>query len=249
MDEEKQTQQTGTPQQEEATAPVADVSAANPNGEAQAASSPASAAQEAAPSTASQKPSEATPASQKKEESKVRRFFRRLLRWVVGLLVVFGLGFVAALWAFYLPMRSKALQAEADAQKAAQEVSTLKGQLADAQSKIQSLETQLQQAQQDVTNTQTRLALTEALADAYAARLALKDGDAVGAGLYVDAMLKSLDTLASLVPPEHAQAVTEMQQQVQDIRENLDSPSYADRKIRGVVQNLLALEDVLFPQP
>ncbi len=249
MDDEKQPQQTGAPHQEEATASAADTSAANANDEAQDVTSSASAGQSVASSTASQRPSEAAPTLQKKKESKPRRFFRRLLRWTVGLLVVFGLGFVTALWAFYLPMRSNALQAEADVRKAAQEISALKGQLADAQSKIQSLEAQLQQAQQNVTNTQTRLALTEALADAYAARLALKDGDAVGAGLYVDAMLKSLDALASLVPPDHAQAVTEMQQQAQDIRKNLDSPSYADRKIRGLVQNLLALEDILFPQP
>ncbi len=187
--------------------------------------------------------------AQPRPEGKVRRFFRRLLRWAVGLLVVFGLGFVAALWALYLPMRAQASQAQTEAQKAAQEVETLKGQLADAQQQIQTLKQQLQDAQQHTADLQTRLALTESLADAYATRLALKEGDAVGAGLYMDAMLKSLDALRASVPAEHVQAVQDMVQQAEEIRSNLDSPSYADRKLRGLVQNLQALEDVLFPQP
>ena len=47
-----------------------------------------------------------------KEESRVRIFFRRLIRWTAGLLIVFGLGFITALFAIYYPKVNQLDQAQ-----------------------------------------------------------------------------------------------------------------------------------------
>lgn len=71
----------------------------------------------------------AAPAGVTKAESRFRRFLRQLVRWTLGVLILIGIGFVAALLLFYMPMRREA------ATKAAE--------LSTAQTRIQELESEL----------------------------------------------------------------------------------------------------------
>lgn len=71
----------------------------------------------------------APPAAVTKAESRFRRFLRQLVRWTLGVLILIGIGFVAALLLFYMPMRREA------ATKAAE--------LSTAQTRIQELESEL----------------------------------------------------------------------------------------------------------
>lgn len=41
-------------------------------------------------------------------ESRLRRFLRQLVRWTLGILILLGIGFVAALLLLYMPMRREA---------------------------------------------------------------------------------------------------------------------------------------------
>lgn len=62
-------------------------------------------------------------------ESRLRRFVRQLARWTLGVLILLGIGFVAALLLLYMPLRR-----QADARAA---------ELSAAQARIESLEAQL----------------------------------------------------------------------------------------------------------
>lgn len=185
------------------------------------------------------------PPEEPKPESKARRFFRRLVRWTLGVLIVFGIGFVAATWLLYKPARNAAAEAQAAATKAAQQAQDAQGQLLSAQSQIKSLQQKLDEVQGQVSGAQMTAALATAKAEVYATRLALKDGDETGARLHAEALANALAALKDVVPSEHQDVVTDMQAQVAEAQAKLDSPNYADRQLRAVEQHLLALEDLL----
>ena len=71
----------------------------------------------------------ALPLQPAKAESRLRRFLRQLVRWTLGVLILLGIGFVAALLLLYMPLRR-----QADARAA---------ELSAAQTRIESLEAQL----------------------------------------------------------------------------------------------------------
>jgi len=71
----------------------------------------------------------ALPSQPAKAESRLRRLLRQLVRWTLGVLILLGIGFVAALLLLYMPLRR-----QADARAA---------ELSAAQTRIESLEAQL----------------------------------------------------------------------------------------------------------
>ncbi len=177
--------------------------------------------------------------------SKARRFLRRLWRWTLTVLVVFGLGFVAATWVLYVPARRSAQQAQAQAQQAAQQVQDLQNQLQQVQSQRDALQEEVKSAQQASDRATLEAALSDALAEAYAVRLALKAEDATGAGLHAEALGRALEVLQQKTPAAHRDLVAQMQKQAADIQANLDSPGYADRQLRALIQHLQALKEVV----
>ncbi len=204
-----------------------------------------SVADESAPSSASDASQAEVPPSAPKPPSKARRFVRKLWRWTLSFLVVFGLGFVVAAWVLYRPARQQAQQAQQAAQQAADEVQALQGKLQQAQSQAKSLQDQIAAMQDTVQQAQLEAAVDQALAEAYAVRLALKEGDHTGATLHAEALGKALQALAQVVPSEHAEVVKAMQSQFSEMQGKLDSPNYADRQLRAMIQHLMALKDVL----
>ncbi len=200
----------------------------------------ASAASEPPPAAEGQ-----TPEPPPQPPSKARRFLRRLWRWTLTVLVVFGLGFVAATWLLYVPARRSAQQAQAQAQQAAQQVQDLQNQLQQVQSQRDALQEKVNSAQQAADQAMLEAAFSDALAEAYAVRLALKDEDATGAKLHADALGRALQTLQQKTPAAHRDVVAQMQKQVADIRANLDSPGYADRQLRALIRNLQVLKGVV----
>ncbi|HFC09224.1 MAG TPA: hypothetical protein ENJ54_05155 [Chloroflexi bacterium] len=203
----------------------------------------------AAPASAPELPpaAEGQPAEppQSKPPSKARRFLRRLWRWTLVVLVVFGLGFVAATWRLYVPARNAARQAQAQAQQAAQQVQDLQTQLQQVQSQRDALQEEVESAQQASDRAMLEAALSDALAEAYAVRLALKDEDATGASLHAEALGRALQALQQKTPTAHRDLVAQMQKQAADIQANLDSPGYADRQLRALIQHLQALKEVV----
>ncbi|PWH13791.1 MAG: hypothetical protein DDG59_13910 [Anaerolineae bacterium] len=65
-----------------------------------------------------------------KEESRLRRFLRQFVRWTLGVLILLGIGFVAALLLFYMPLRRQADARAAELSAAQARIETLEGELA-----------------------------------------------------------------------------------------------------------------------
>jgi len=186
-----------------------------------------------------------TPPPSSKTPSKARRFARKLWRWTLGFLVVFGLGFVVAAWMLYRPAHQQAQQARQSAQAASQQAQTLQNQLQQSQNQVKSLQGQIAALQENAKQAQLEATIDQTLAEAYAVRIALKDNDNTGAALHAEALGKALQALSDIVPAEHADVVNALQSQFTDIQHKLDSPTYADRQLRALIQHLMALKNVL----
>ncbi|RCK77023.1 MAG: hypothetical protein ANABAC_3448 [Anaerolineae bacterium] len=73
----------------------------------------------------------ALPAQPPKAESRLRRFLRQLVRWTLGVLILLGIGFVAALLLLYMPLRRQADARAAELSAAQSRIEALEGQLAE----------------------------------------------------------------------------------------------------------------------
>lgn len=73
----------------------------------------------------------AAPAAVAKEESRFRRFLRQLVRWTLGVLILIGIGFLAALILLYMPMRREAATKAAELGAAQARIEELEGKLAE----------------------------------------------------------------------------------------------------------------------
>lgn len=71
------------------------------------------------------------PSQPAKAESRLRRFVRQLVRWTLGVLILLGIGFVAALLLLYTPLRRQADARAAELSAAQTRIESLEGQLAE----------------------------------------------------------------------------------------------------------------------
>ncbi|MFC1996904.1 hypothetical protein ACFLXI_04760, partial [Chloroflexota bacterium] len=93
---------------------------------------------------------EAVPAF--KEESRSRRVFRKLIRWSVGLLIVFGLGFLTAIYTIYNPKLDEIDQLKTELDGASTTISDLEATISAQQDEIESLNAQISTLNQQITN-------------------------------------------------------------------------------------------------
>lgn len=72
----------------------------------------------------------APPTAVSREESLFRRFLRQLVRWTLGILILIGIGFIAALLLFYMPLRREAAAKTAELSAAQTRIGELESELA-----------------------------------------------------------------------------------------------------------------------
>ncbi|GAB4472973.1 MAG: hypothetical protein Kow0088_07910 [Anaerolineales bacterium] len=66
-----------------------------------------------------------------KKEGRLRRFLRQLVRWTLGILILVGIGFVAAILVFYMPLRRENAIQATELSKTQARITELEGQLAE----------------------------------------------------------------------------------------------------------------------
>ncbi len=185
---------------------------------------------------------------------RVGAFFKRLFTWLLGILVVFGAGFLLAYITLYRPLKATWQDALAANQALQAQVADLQAQLDQAQQRYDALQAQKQQGDQTIQKLQAEIARLDAehallLADANLAdaRRAIAQDNLEGAGLYLQAAVKALDNL-SAAAPEHQDTVAAILERVQIAQQALpDDPATADVALTIAAENLTKLAEVLQP--
>ncbi len=167
--------------------------------------------------------------------SRISRFFRRLLRWAAGLVVLFALG-VATTW--LVRVRPQAA-----------EIARLRSELATAQAELETLRplpAQVESLQDELTRLRTALAIQEILVDVTSARFSLALGDAGGATENLARTDSRLTNLASMLPPSRAAQVAPMRERLALALREINGDRFAAMSDLEVLANqLLSLRQSL----
>jgi len=189
-----------------------------------------------------------------KDESKARRFFRMLLRWTLGLLIVFGVGFLTAVYMLYRPEvqlnRELQNQLQSQQQAAEQQVAELESQIGELEAQVDDLSPlaaeneELLAAQVEF---EVHISILDARMDVSNALLALAMDDPAKARVSLDRTGETLANLSSLLPADQRGMVTSMEQRLELALTEIEADPYAAKSDLDVLaKSLLELEDSLF---
>jgi len=192
-----------------------------------------------------------------KEESKVRRFFRLLLRWTLGLLIVFGFGFLTAVYLLYRPEvqgnRELQNQIQSEQQAAEEQFAGLESEITALEGQIDDLNPlaveneELLAAQGEF---ELHIAILDARVDVSNALLALAVDDPARARVSLDRTGEALATVSGLLPADQRAMVTSMEQRLELVLGEMEDDPYAAQSDLDVLsKSLLELEDALFGSP
>jgi hypothetical protein len=165
--------------------------------------------------------------------------WRRLLRGLLGILILFSLGALTILLVFYLPLRQEleVARAEIEAlnQKTASELQNANeeiNRLSSLESSQEDLQTRLDQATRSLVLLQIRYDVTSA-------QLALADKNAAKARLALSNTEASLKTLEGLLPQAQRDVIADLLTRLKLVLSEMDEKTYAARSDLDVMANLL----------
>ncbi len=180
------------------------------------------------------------------QESKARRFFRQVLRWVLGVLIVFGLGCLAAIFALYRPEVQKYQQVNGQLNEAKGQIATLESRI----DELQPMETKNEALLAAQDEYELHIAVLDARVDVTNARLALAEDDIAQAQLALKNTGETLARIKALLPAAQGDVLTTMENRLElALSEIEDDPYAADSDLDVLATNLLQLDDSLFGSP
>ncbi len=199
----------------------------------------------------------AEPEKAPETEGSPNRFMLRALRWVLGFLVVFGLGAVLIIVALYVPGQQKIRQAN---ERYAQLEEQTKADLDQADQKITELERRIknlstfeaenQALQSDLDQTRLHVVILSARSDVAQARLALAKDDPSKAKIALSKTGDTLQSLEEMLEPDQRKVVADMQNRLALILDEIDDNPYAaESDLDVLATSLLELENAFFRAP
>lgn len=178
-----------------------------------------------------------------KAESKARVFFRKLFRWSLGILIIFGIGFAAAVYTVYTP-------AVAEQKITVGELADAQAQITDLSAQISALDTALQESDAKLleqSKFELHIAVLNARVDVANARLMIAEDNAAGAQLALEKTAETLARIKSLMPVAQGEVVTSMEQRLELVlTEIAENPFAAGSDLNVLATDLLQLEDATF---
>ena len=182
--------------------------------------------------------------SEGKSETHLQKPIRGVLRWVLVVLLAFGLGVLLIAFALYIPARQKLDKTNADLEHAN---ATITGKT----DQITTLQTGNANLQKNLDSSMLQLYVLEALSGVRAASLAVAADDYAGARLSLIQASTALDKLSGLlVGTDQKDVFTAMQQSaaqaLTDMKTNLKS---TQPELDQLTKNLVQLQANLFPNP
>ena len=204
--------------------------------------------QDTQPTPVEEQPSQETApeVSPTKPESRFKRVFLRVIRWMLIMLIVFGLGAITVIFSLYLPSRETVREYEAKIEASNQQIADLNQQI----QSLKSLEEQNKALEEELEKTEMHLIVLSALSDVNAARLALAEEDVASARSYLTNTPDSLNKLANLVQPDQRTLINSMQDRLELALSEMDEDIFAGQSDLGVLaSNLTQFENTLFASP
>lgn len=181
--------------------------------------------------------------SEAKPESKLQKLTAGIMRWGLVGLIAFALGALVITFTLYTPTRRKLNVTNTALEHADETINTQDDQILTLQTENESLQTKLD-------SSMLHLNVLEALSGLRGASLAVAADDYAGARLLLIQASEALDTLSGRLGADQKDVFVAMQksaaQALADVQNNLQS---AQPELDQLINNLVQLEDNLFPSP
>ncbi|MEW5871998.1 MAG: hypothetical protein AB1894_22200 [Chloroflexota bacterium] len=199
-----------------------------------------------APSASPGTPPEAAKPS--RPEKRPLSLWKRLLRGLLGILILIGLGAILVLFTLYMPLRQNFTnaqvrineltnQASSDLEAANQEID-----------RLSSLETQNKDLQSQLAQSNLHLAILQVQVDIASAQLALANQEPEKARLALTKTPDHLQFLEKQLPQDQRKVITDLQARLELVLGEIDENGYAASSDLDVMSaSLLELENALIP--
>jgi len=183
---------------------------------------------------------------EKKGPSKVGRFFRQLLIWLVVIAIAFGAGIGTFYYLRFQPMQERLEQQSQDIQGAEEEISTQEDEI----ERLSGFEDRNQELQEEIDRTRLHITLLSARSSVSDALLALSEDNLAEAKLELDKVGTTLDKLETMLNEDQVDVVKNLQQRHDLIMEELEQDTFSARSDLEVLSSKLgSLENTLFATP
>lgn len=190
-------------------------------------------------------------------EPRFQRFLKLSIRWVIGVLIIFVLGFMSAVLLLYIPERDGRSQLESEITQAETRIDTLESEIIQLENEIQdyidredALVSEAEAMQEELKTANLHILILSALADINAARVALANDDVAGARVHLTNTNETLETLKELVGTEQRDKVIAMQNRLALVIVEIDEdPNVAQSDLEVLANNLTMLENTFFAKP
>lgn len=172
---------------------------------------------------------------------------KHIVRWMLWLIIFFGLGATAVVVFLYVPLQQKHGAVKADLTASAQMLSSdqkklesLSAQVADLENKNKDVQSQLDQAN-------LQLATVNVKSDIQAASLAISKSDPVSARLSLEKATVDMQTLGSELKNSNLSGVVvTLQQRLEQVKSKMNSEmGSAQTDLDTMIDNLSKLQDAL----
>jgi hypothetical protein len=201
-------------------------------------------------------------------DTRARRIIKSSLRWIIGVLIIFALGFMSAILLLYVPERDGKSQLKEDLTKTETRMESLENEIFQLEDEISNYEASLEEhsvayeklqvsLEEERSNHQVvlktanlHILILSALADVNAARVALMNEDIPGAKVHLTNTSETFEALAESVDPEQRDKVLAMQNRLALVIAEIDAdPEVALTDLEVLANNLTMLENTFFAKP
>ena len=181
-----------------------------------------------------------------KPQSRMNRALQRGFRWLLGFLIVAGLGALLVIFTLYLPLRQSLGQSQAEVEQMKQQVAELEGDI----DRFSPLETENQDLQAELDQSSLHIALLTTRADIATAQVALAQEDPEAARLALKDTARTLRSMLSKLKPEDKDLVTNLLARLDLALKGIGENNYAAASDLDVLATgLVELEKTYFPGP
>ena len=191
-------------------------------------------------------------------ESEGKSFWARALRWLLILVVIFGLGALLIMFLLYIPARDQAIQAnrqvrlikeqaKADLERADQIISELEETIGS----LYTVEAQNEALQDELDIANIHIVILSARSDVATAQLILVKGEDISkARVTLSQTSETLEILGDMLEPDQRKIASDMQERLELALDELeDNPYAAESDLDVLARGLLELESALFTEP
>jgi len=179
-------------------------------------------------------------------ESRLNRFLVRTLRWLVGILIVMGIGALLVIFTLYRPLQQRLGDSQVQGEQADQRIADLEGQI----ESLSPFESQNQDLKAELEKSELHVAILSARADVATAQLALAKNDDTKARLALSKTPETLKKLGDLLEADKKKVATDMQDRLVLATKGIGVNAYAAASDLDVLMtSLIELENAYFAKP